>query len=293
MKKSIAGIGVGSGRKESFYFSVLEFFEKENRWFLKTCQQLREFEYPETEDSLLSWINDFDLSTVIVDFPLSMPPCFDCELDCPGSVKCPQLDVIEKRKLVNDLLQRDQDQIDNNPKKYEEERLNNSSLILSKALKRKLKKGFIPYWNRVEDVDLWIDYHDDLMKYFKQGLASFGNENSIQVLRFKYLERHFPKSVKVLETNYEVTLLELKRHKIINAKDLGLLGSFDSSDIARETIIKKLEKHFDLFIYEKDRETLIKKPRAFKSLLLTLAGLDTSNIKDKKFFVTDLNYLKT
>ncbi len=293
MKKSIAGIGVGSGRKESFYFSVLEFFEKENRWFLKTCQQLREFEYPETEDSLLAWINDFDLSTVIVDFPLSMPPCFDCKLDCPGSVKCPEPEVIAKRKTIEDLLRDDQDKIENNPKKYEKERLNNSSLLLSKSLKRKLRKGFVPYWNRVEDVDLWIDYHDDLMSFFKKGLSSFGNENSIQVLRFKYLERHFPKSVKVLETNYEVALIELKRHKVISSKDLALLGTFDSSDLARESIVKKIEKKFDLFIYEKDRETLIKRPRAFKSLLLTLAGLETQTLQDKDFFISNFDYSNT
>ncbi len=293
MKKSIAGIGVGSGRKESFYFSVLEFFEKENRWFLKTCQQLREFEYPETEDSLLAWINDFDLSTVIVDFPLSMPPCFDCQLTCPGSIECPELKVVEKRKLIADLLTQDQEKIETNPKKYEVDRINNSSLLLSKSLKRKLKKGFVPYWNRVVDVDLWIDYHDDLMNYFKKGLSSFGNENSIQVLRFKYLERHFPQNVKVLETNYEVVLIELLRHKVISSKDLSLLGSFDSSDLARESIIKKIEKHFDLFVYEKDRETLIKKPRAFKSLLLTLSGLETQKIKDKEFFISDFGYSNT
>ncbi len=293
MKTSIAGIGVGSGRKESFYFCVLEYFTQEKRWFLKTCQQLREFDYPKTEDSLLAWIEDFKLSSIVVDFPLSMPPCSTCDLVCPGSIKCEVSEVIAQRDKIETQLKIDEEAISNNPKKYEQDRLENSPHILSKSLKRKLKKGFIPYWNRLLDVDLSLNYHDDLMTFFKRGYNSIGSGNSNQVLRFQYLEKHLPSELNVFESDYTLNLIELYRAKILEAKDLRALQAFHSSAESRVEILRKIEKKCNLFLYEKDREALYQKPRAFQSFILALAGIYTlsNKSKNKSFFVSDFSYL--
>ncbi len=293
MKTSIAGIGVGSGLKDSFYFSVLEFYENEKRWFLKTCQQLKEFDYPKTEDSLLAWITDFNLNSIIVDFPLSYPPCFDCHLECPGSTLCGVKEVKRQRKKIDEILSLDEKLYQENPKKYEVLRKKADSSILSKSLKRKLKKGFIPYWNRSSDLEIHLKYHDLLMKYFKRGFRSLGSSNSNQMLRFKYLEKHFPKKLKVYESDHALNLIEMYQNKIILEKDLRNLNAFQSSVIARKDIIKKIEKRLSIFIYDKDRETLIEKPRAFQSFILALTGIEVLNkkLKNKSFFVSELSYL--
>ncbi|MCB9091638.1 MAG: hypothetical protein H6621_08610 [Halobacteriovoraceae bacterium] len=279
-KNKIAGIGVGSGKKDSFYFCVLEHFEKEKRWFLKTCQKLNEFQYPETEDSILSWVKDFELETIVVDFPLSMPTCSTCKLDCPGSSLCPVEGVVKAREEIKEQLDRDHELYEKNPKKYEHERLKaeqigekSSEILLTRSLKRKLKKGFVPYWHRTIDLWVWLHYHDELLYYFQTSFDSFGQDSMVQILRFQYLARHFPDSVELKESNYFLCLLELLKAGIISKRDLGDLRNSDSAPLGRIEILKKIEASFDLFVYEKDRETLLKNPKAFQSFILTVSGI--------------------
>lgn len=278
-KKKLAGIGVGSGKKDSFFFCVLEHFPDENRWFLKTCQQLKEFQYPETEDSLLSWSRDFGITTVIVDFPLSMPSCYSCVLNCPGSFKCPVPEVVEARKSIRLLLKSDAALLDENPKKYEQDRvalesgqLEHPSPILTKSFKRKLKKGYVPYWNRSLDVDIWKLFYDDLLSFFNLSFDSFGNENFIQMLRFKYLGRHFDPDLKLFESNYHLCLLSLLNNKVIQKKNLLDLRNLETAVLGRIDILKQIEEKLNVFMYETDREVMIKNPRAFQSFILTLSG---------------------
>ncbi len=298
-KKRLAGLGVGSGKKDSFFFCVLEHFPEEGRWFLKTCQQLKEFQYPETEDSLLSWSKDFDLKTVVVDFALTMPPCYSCELDCPGSFNCPVPEVVEARSELDKLLKKDSDLLEKNPKKYEQDRhaletgkLENHDSILSKSFKRKLKKGFIPYWNRPLDLKVWRAYYDDLLQFFNSSFDSFGNENLIQILRFKYLKRHFDPKLNLYESNYYLCLLELLKKKIILKKNLIDMQSIETAVLGRMDILKQVEEKLDVFMYENDREVMIKNPRAFQSFILTLSGRclleDSPSVflnSEKNFFI--------
>ena len=278
-KKRIAGIGVGSGKKESFFFCVLEYFSEEERWFLKTCQQLKEFQYPETEDSLLAWSRDFALDKIVVDFPLSMPPCYDCSLKCPGSFHCPVPEVVSSRRSLKKLLEKDREYLSENPKRYEEERKEldlrqrkEHDQILSRSFKRKLKKGFVPYWNRPLDIEIWKEFYDDLLNYFNSSFDSFGNENLIQILRFKYLDRHLPTNLKLYESNYQLCLLQLLRRGVVRKKSLEDLKTLETAVLGRMEILKSIEQNLSVFLYENDRETMIKNPRAFQSFLLTLAG---------------------
>lgn len=279
-KMQLAGLGMGSGKKDSFYFCLLEYFPKDQRWFLKNCQQLKQLQYPKTEDHILSWVKQFSLKTIIVDFPLTMPPCYACEIECPGAQKCPVDEVVDARNLIETTLEKDRSFQEENPKQYERERLKLESKdetanenVLSKTLKRKLKKDFIPYWNRPLDAKIWHDYHDDLLNYFNLSFSSFGSENFSQILRFKYLMKHFPLELNLQETNYYLCLLELLAANIISTKDLSNFQSIETEVLARIDILKKIESHFEIFIYEGDKEVLIRKPRAFQSFIITLSGI--------------------
>jgi len=268
--KTLAGIGVGSGRKESFYFCAFQYFEDEQRWFLKNCQQLKDVQYPDTEDSLLALIKDYGIELLMVDFPLTHPVCESCELVCPGSINCPDERVVKSRQKIGNILKSDELLYTDSPKEYERQR--KSGGVISKSLKRKLKKGFVPYWNREDDLGLWLDYHDDLLKYFKVSYDSFGNENRGQIQRFQYLRRHFPSNLKLLETHYHILLLEMFKSDLVAKKSLKELVHIESAALSRLNIIESLEEKFNLFIYEKDKEVLVKKSRAFKSFIIGLSG---------------------
>ena len=77
---SIAGMSLGGGKKENFFFCLLEFFKKDNRWFLTSLNQVKEESHLTQDEAITNWVESSSLKQLIVDFPLSKPPCETCDL---------------------------------------------------------------------------------------------------------------------------------------------------------------------------------------------------------------------
>jgi len=283
----VAGLSMKGGRKDNFFFCLLDHYEDGDRWFLKSVLQVKDDdEIEDGDDAIRSWIEKFEVDNVVIDFPLSHPACHDCEIDCPGVNKCPVPDVQHVQKEAQAILDKDRDLQENSPKHYERER-NIDDLfdygrdifekwpvehLLSRSFKRRLKKGFIPYWNRTLDFWIWCFYHDQLLNLFKTTFDSFGNTSLMILSRFSYMKRHFPKSLNMFEGNVNLTLIELIRSKILLKKNIVNMSDLDLGVEARLDIIKKIENKLNIFIYDHDLEILVKNPRAFDSFLLAIAG---------------------
>tara|TARA_R110000868_G_C10939112_1_gene766929 strand:- start:1199 stop:2143 length:945 start_codon:yes stop_codon:yes gene_type:complete len=291
--KNIAGMSMKGGRKDNFYFCLLEYYPESSRWFLKSLLQVKDEEGRDGDDAVREWIEDFNLRRLVVDFPLSSPACHSCKLDCPGVEACPKAEVSPVRERIHRLLQEDVEIHEQHPKTYERKRNVDDEIdvsrdildkephehILSRAFKRRLKKGFLPYWNRAVDFWIWRHYYDQLLDIFNASYDSFGNTSLMLISRFSYLRRHFPQGLELFESNAPVILIELLRSKIIMRKDIDQLSDIELCVEARLDIIKKIEKHLSIFIYDRDLEILVRQPRAFESFLMALAG---QNIQEGK-----------
>lgn len=285
-RANIAGMSLSGGRKENFFLCLLEFFPQEKRWFLSSLLQVKDELEADPNKVALAWAQDFALKEIVVDFPLTAPHCQGCTLPCPGSDHCPVSEVQEVRMMMGQILSQDQSFQENHPKQYERQRLEDSEVrypddifrkdtsthILSTSFKRRLKKGYLPYWNRPLDFWVWKEYYDQLLKLFKVSFDSYGQTSMMLSFRFHYLRRHFPSTLKFYESYGPLVLLELLRAKVISQKDLEALHSIDELAQARLRMIKNIEKSLGIFIYEKDLLTLSHDPRAFDSFLLALCG---------------------
>ena len=188
-RKSIAGLSLGGGKKENFFFCLLEFYQDDGRWFLTSLNQVKEEANLNQDEAIMSWVEGSSLKQLLVDFPLSKPPCETCDLVCPGIDSCHHPVVHDVKSLMKNILEEDSHRVKENPKRYEQQRVDEqmvhhsksvldkdtSTHILSKSFKRKLKKGFIPYWNRPLDVWIWINYYDQILNTFNISYDSFGN----------------------------------------------------------------------------------------------------------------------
>ncbi|MFZ4714134.1 MAG: hypothetical protein ACOYL6_10495 [Bacteriovoracaceae bacterium] len=285
IRKNVAGMSIGGGRKENFFFCLLEFYPDTGRWFLSQVNQLKD-EDVDGDEAIKSWVHEFSLKDLILDFPLSQPACSSCTLICPGLQACPVDSVVNVRKRMNELLSVDSKMLEENPKKYEQERNKNEEIdffkneflkeshhpMMSKSFKRKLKKGFLPYWNRPVDFWVWKHYYDPLLNIFKASYDSFGNASLMLLARFNYLNRHFPKDLCLWESNVLLTLLELYRGGLITKIHLQDLTIMDEAVSSRHHIVKVIEKKLNVFMYDKDLELIITNPRAFDSFLLAITG---------------------
>src|SRR5690606_18917917 len=98
-------MSLGGGRKENFFFSLLEYYPEKKRWFLKSLHQVRDEEIRDRDEIITTWIDTYGLKQLVVDFPLSRPPCEDSCLDnCTGAKSCPRPDVIKVREEMEKLL---------------------------------------------------------------------------------------------------------------------------------------------------------------------------------------------
>lgn len=292
--KNIAGISMKGGRRDNFYLSLIEYYADQDRWFLRSLLKVKDgsstiesFEKKKQElegdEVIRAWIEEYNLHHLVVDIPLSYPVYHE-QSKVRQEEEMPHLKKVES--LIEELLETDRQIRENNPKVYERER-NLEDLIdvtrdildkrpdehiLSRSFKRRLKKGFLPYWNRTLDLWVWLHYYDQLLDLFNVSFDSFGNTSLMNLFRFDYLRSFFPDDLKLYEGNYHIMLIELLRAKIIHKKDIMNLSDLDLSVEARLDIIKKIEKHLKIFIYDHDLEILVKKPRAFESFILAVTG---------------------
>jgi hypothetical protein len=285
--QKVAGMSLGGGRKENFFFSLLEYYPDKKRWFLKSLHQVKDEEIRDRDEIITSWVETYGLKKLVVDFPLSRPPCEEsCLPNCRGVKVCPRSTVSAVRDEINLLLNEDAEFYRSNPKKYEQVRAsslevdysknlmnkNTDEHLLSKSFKRKLRKGFTPYWHRPIDFWVWKNYYDQLLEVFKISYESFGNVSVMLLARLNYLLRHLPKDLIMYESNTNICLIELYRARVINKSLLFQLFDLDLTSSAREQIIHNIEKHIGIFIYANDLETIIKNAQAFESFLLSVVG---------------------
>lgn len=285
--RNIAGLSFGGGKKENFFLSLLEYYPDKKRWFLKSLHQVKDEETDDRDAIITAWITQYGLKQLVVDFPLSRPLCEQsCLSTCSSSKECPREQVKLVRQEMQALLDEDNKRYLENPKKYEQDRekslefdysrnllgKNSDQHLLSRSFKRKLKKGFVPYWHRPIDFWVWKNYYDQLLEVFKVSYESFGNVSVMLLAKMNYLLRHLPKDLCMFESSVEIALLELYRAKIINKSQLLQLFDLDLGVAAREQIILSIEKEMQIFIYENDLDTIIKHPGAFDSFILSVVG---------------------
>jgi RNase H-fold protein (predicted Holliday junction resolvase) len=284
---NIGSLSMKGGRNDNFYFCLIEYYPDSQRWFLKSLLSVKDEEALDNDDAIHAWINNFNVKQLVVDFPLSKPAS-----ESANSEEC----IKNVKEKIKDLLNEDQKLINTNPKKYEQERNKADEIVynrdiflketshhlLSRSFKRRLKKGFLPYWNRALDFWVWKYYYDQILELFNTSFDSFGNVSLMVLYRFNYIKRHFPQEIELFEANEQIILVELLRSKVIMKKDVAMLSDIDLGIEVRLETIKKIESKLDIFIYNHDLEILVKNPRAFDSFILALAGQNVLQGKNRE-----------
>jgi hypothetical protein len=285
-QKNIAGMSLKGGRKDQFYFCLLEYFNDQDRWFLKSLLRVKDQENQKNisgDDIIKSWIEDYNLKELVVDVPLTYPAYHQQNSE---NIQEEEVQLNTVQDLIQDLLLEDERRILEDPKKYEHSRINDNLIdfsknvlkietydhILSKSFKRRLKKGFLPYWNRTLDFWVWYYYYDQLLDLFNISFDSFGNVSLMNIFRFDYLKINFPNSLQLYESDFYITLIELLRASVISKNNIEALYDIEENVEARLDVIKQIELTQKIFIYDEELEILCKNPRAFESFILALSG---------------------
>lgn len=289
-----AGLSMTTSKTEDFYLTYFEIQNHEGVRFKLHIKDQSDFAQPQHDLLIVKFLKDSKVKSAIVDFPLSQSLCFSCKLQCPGSELCPKESIVHVRGLMNALIDEDNRIYKQNPKKYEVERRSDELFelevdllakrtdehLLSKAFKRRLKKGLSPYANRPLDFWVWQHYYDAYLSVFQTSFDSFGDFSFMQFAYFDYWKRHLPKDFSLHETASQLVLLELHRAEMVEKKQLIALVDINQAPLARLEIVRALTHQLHLIITESQYDKLVRNPRAFSSFILAVAGtkLQSKNV---------------
>lgn len=287
MNLTPAGISLTSSKNDDFYLTYFEKMEGDTSRFKLHLKDQHDSEGNTHDLILVKHLKDTKIKTAIFDFPLTKSLCFACTLTCPGSELCPQEPIRKVREIIDSLLEEDAKIYKSNPKKYEVDRKSDDIIdwesdllakrtdehVLSKAFKRRLKRGLSPYANRPIDFWVWQHYYDAYLSAFQTSFDSFGDVSFIHLAYYEYWQKHLPKDLILKETAPQLVLLELYRAEFIDKKQLLTLSDIHQAPLSRLDIVRALSHRLHLVITETQLDKLVRHPRAFTSFILAISGI--------------------
>ena len=139
-----------------------------------------------------------------------------------------------------------------------------SDHLLSRSFKRRLKKGYLPYWeSKYRFYGFGISITIRCKKYLMLPMIVL----EILLLWFKrvlnILGAISPTIFSSMRANEYIILIELLRSGVLLKRDLIDMSDFELGAEVRAEMIKRIETSLNLFIYDQDFELLVKYPRAF------------------------------
>lgn len=294
MNQKIAGVYFHSGKTSQFIACVLEYFSPGKRWVVDKIHFSNDGAKGFGE-SFEGWVKENKISDLVLNFPTTGTICDSCELVCPGEENCSHPVIKEMKNVSHEFLRQDTIFEKESPKDYERERNKQNEydhhrtpfsrsetgkkVPLSKSLKKRLRRGFIPYWNRPIDLYIWLNYYDELIQVFNYSYDSFGHSSLMNIKRFHYLSKHLF-GVNILEANIYVNFLELLKAGYLSPEDLFGMKYVDEFSVSlRKNIVTKIEQNLNIYIKNEDSAMLTFDPRAINAFILSLSGI--ASLDDK------------
>lgn len=236
MKSQFLGLSLAGGKTEKTAAALIEYFGEQKRLFVSELIPKLLIEEPYSgDDRVISWVNHYaQAQSLVVDVPLSLPPCFNCSCTRPPSQPCEQVDVKWMYDKHNDKKQRPW-------------------------------RPLTPYTQRPIDYFLsQLDGH-----HFEIGHA-LGSNLAPLVARARYLSRHW--TPETFETPIKISAYLLgRRFKLGNTILFNLYQSVGGED-ARQTFMKSWIEQSQLFLYKQDLKAVIENYHAFSAVLSAYVG---------------------
>ncbi len=244
-KELYLGLNLSGIKKDKSSLLVLEKYKDHNKVVLSNIEDKFKNSklnfYPDEilKKQILSYkgVNQ-NIKAVGVNFPLFAPPCIGCRRECPGVQSC---EVTEVKWLVREYKK--------------------ANKLSSKSIKdRKIPS---PYSERA------LDYYIANLLEEKFPLEpAFGSSRSSFYGRGQFLIRGL-KGVKFIETFPKVSIWRLGLRYGLRKSVLRNFYRSEVTEDNRALFLEKIEK--DFFIYEDDKENLIKNKGNFEALLNALS----------------------
>lgn len=249
-KETYVGLFLSGIKRDKSKLLVIEKFKKEKRLVVSKIEEdFKALVGKDLSDELLlKEIKSFKgVQAMGVNYPTLSPPCLRCKLKCPGVAQC---EVSEVKWLNREFKK--------------------ASQLTLKSQKEEKRPA--PYVER--GVDYFVAHL--LEEPFPYEPAFSGTKASFYA-RGQFLKQSLPKKLVTVECSPKLSLWRIGRHLGLRK---SILRNFYKSERAlenRELFLEKLEK--DFFLYQEDKEILLKSKSSFEALICALSAFYFVNKK--------------
>lgn len=236
-----AGVSLGGGKTFKTAVSVLEYYPKQRRLFVRSV-------YPEmggkdglsADEHLFALLTEEEkpLKYVGLDAPLQFPKCVRCSLKCPGYENCTEPE-------IQWLWQ--------HHKTYRQGQ-------------KRPSKIFTPYTERCVDV-----YLSEEMGEMYHSHHALGANRAPLAARAHYLARRLPAQT-LFEFHPRLTLGQLGAALGVQKSYLKFYRHSDGSFERRQYLLNQLVEKGWVFLYQQDLRLAVEDPHVFESILGGITG---------------------
>ncbi|MCO5141615.1 MAG: DUF429 domain-containing protein [Oligoflexia bacterium] len=252
-----AGLELGSERRTQIV--CLKYFSQENKIFLDSFHDGKEIFLKEIEPDLglIQFFNEHKIQSLGVDAPLSLPPCIECKLICPGIGNCKVSSV--------QWMQREYESYNQGKK----------------------NKTPIPYGQRPVDLLLKSRWKNS---YVDQESGLSANRAPLAA-RMTYLKKHIAVQ-KLIEVNPRLSVVDLAHNFRISDREIRRYRSLEFGIESRARILEELTKQSSwaphLFLYNSELSKIIENISIFDALICALMAVyDHANLLEEMPFSSD------
>ncbi len=232
------GLSLSGGKTSKSALAVLDFYPKENKFFLKSLHEKIQSDKLKSADvKIFELIQKYKetAKSLGIDVPLVLPKCIRCKLKCPGYEVCAEPAIIWLWK------------------KYRQN-------------KKKTKKLFTPYTERCAEAHLAQDLEEPFIKDH-----ALGANLAPIVARAQYLKKRIP--VSMFEAYPQLSLWRIGRQLSISKSHLRRHKHSVEGVYVRSKILETLTKKNITFMYNQDIQSMTLNLESFEAYLCAITGL--------------------
>ncbi len=228
------GVSLSGGRSDRACLAVVEYFPKQERFFLtRLYEKIKTDDESSADQKIINIIHQHKngLELVAFDSPISLPKCISCKLKCPGYEVCQEPELKWFRKFFDKI-----------------------------NLKKKPKKFFLPYSQRC--VDAYLNYTNEEGVNVHHAL---GANLAPLTARALYLQKRI--DVKCIEIQPHISVVRLGKQLKIAKSQLTSFHHQIGGDEVRKNFLNQIIEKKNIFIYQQDYKSMIENNHAFEAFI--------------------------
>lgn len=235
------GVSFAGGKTDKTCIAVIEYYPQHKKIFLtKLIEKIKSESEFSSDFKVYQFLQQYHehIEFIGFDVPMTLPPCIDCKLTCPGYESC-SVDEVEWMRAANERMMK----------------------------RKKPKKNFTPYTQRAVEFQLMESLEEKMQIHH-----ALGANLAPLTARAHFLKKRL-KASQIVEVFPRLSLWRIGNSLKVNKSHLRFHKHAVGGNESRLALLRAMSDQLNLFIYDQDLRSMTENNHAFEALIVALTAL--------------------